>query len=151
MTHTELLVWRAEQGSTMFFFRCTLQQRDWQNGWDFTANSKVESPGTHLNACFKPDLPAVPSKAYRVHNSLVLMQKMSERTAAKGLFALVPIQAQVAQIHWSDVGRVLLRVGSLIPPLPLRVQPRCAQEMFLRSFSSRVSRSTSVLAIPWPP
>lgn len=101
-----------------------------------------------LEPCFKPDLPAVPSKDYRVNNSLVLMQKMSERTAAKGLFALVPIQAQVAQIHWSDVGRVLLRVGSLIPPLPLRVQPRCAQEMFLRSFSSRVSRSTSVLAIP---
>lgn len=76
------------------------------------------------------------------------MQKMSQRTVDKGLLALVHIQAQVAQIHWSDLGQVLLWIGSLITPLSLRVQTRCAQEVVLHSFYSRVFRSTSVLTVP---
>ena len=76
------------------------------------------------------------------------MQKMSQRTVDKGLFALVHIQAQVAQIHWFGVGQVLLCIRSLITPLSLRVQTHCAQEVFLHSFYSRVFRSTSVLTVP---
>lgn len=75
------------------------------------------------------------------------MLKMSRRPVDKGLFELVHIQAQVAQSHWSDLGQVPLWIGSLITPLSLRVQSRCAQGVFLRSFSSRVFRRTSVLTV----
>lgn len=75
------------------------------------------------------------------------MQKKSQRTVDKGLFVPVHIQAHVAQIHWLDLGQALLWLWSLIAPLSLRVQTRCAQNGFLHSFYSRVFRSTSVLTV----
>lgn len=112
-----------------------------------TANLKAVSPETHLNNCYRADLPGVVIKDYSINNTLVLTQKKSQRTVDKGLFVPAHIQAYIAQIHWFDLGQVLQWLESLIAPLSLRVQTHCAQEGFLHSFYSRVFRSTSVLTV----
>lgn len=115
----------------------------------FCSKLQAESPGTYLYDCFRPDLSSVMIKDYSINNSLVLMQKMSQISCSqKGLLARTCKQVQVAQIHWFDVGPVLLWIGSLITHLFLRVQTHCAQKAFLHSPYSRVFRSISVLTEP---